>query len=365
MHVIVNRNALLEVLNVASGIVGSRTTKDILKCVRLTTVQDSLLVSATDLEVGLRVAVRQVEVKKTGELLVPADKLMSITRESVDETLAIESDGQACHVRGEDSHFEVYGQDPREFPPVPELEGTPDIEIDAATLQTLIERTVFSVAKENTRYAINGVLWEKTGKKLSLVATDGRRLARAVGSAEQSVGNDAQMIVPAKTVHVLQRVLGGAEGKVAIRFSSNQVIVQAGEYVLSSALVEGHFPRYSDVIPTDNDKRIEVGTEELLSAVRRAALLSNEQSKGVRLAFDKEKLVLSSRAPEQGEATISMRIDYREEPLVMGFNPTFLSDALRVVKTPTVTLELKESSRPGVLKAGTEFLYVVMPVNLS
>ncbi len=366
MLTIVNRNALLEVLNVASGIVANRTTKDILKCVRLTTLKEGfLLISATDLEVALRAEVQQVEIKKPGEVLVPADKLMSIARESVDETLTLESVDQVCHIRGQDSHFQVYGQDPKEFPPVPDLEGTPDVQIEGGVLRGLIDRTIFSVAKENTRYAINGLLWEKRGKKLGLVATDGRRLARAVGSADQSTGDDRQMIVPAKTVHVLQKILASFEGKVAIRFSENQVVVQAGTYVLSSALVEGHFPNYEEVIPKDNDKRIELNTDELLSAVRRAALLTNEQSKGVRLSFDKEKLVLSSRAPEQGEATISMRIEYSGPALEIGFNPTFLGDALRVAGTPTIQMELKESNRPGVLKSGTEFMYVIMPVNLS
>ncbi len=367
MQVIINRNALRVVRGVGGGIVSSRTTKDVLKCVRLTTVGEKLLINATDLEVGLRVEVEQVQVGKPGEVLIPAEKLTSIARESGDETLTLESDkdGLSIHIRGADSHFEVYGQDPKSFPPVPDLEGTPDLEITADALRRIIERTVFAVAKENTRYAINGLLWEKKGRKLSLVATDGRRLAKAVGTAEKSTGDDSQMIVPSKTVHVLQRVLAAVEDSVGVRFSSNQVVIRCGQYVLSSALVEGHFPPYSDVIPEDNDKKIELNVDEFLSAVRRAALLTNEQSKGVRLAFQKERLVLSSRAPEQGEATIGMTISYTGAPIEMGFNPLFLTDALRVVGAPSVTMELKDSGRPGVLKAGAEFLYVIMPVNLS
>jgi len=365
MHVIVNRNALLDVLNVASGIVASRTVKDVLKCVRLTTVDGSLMVSATDLEVALRAGVRQVEVKKKGDTLVPADKLMQIVRESGDETLVLKVDDQTCHIEGQDSHFEIYGQDPRDFPPVPELEGEPDIGIEAEVLDGLIERTAFAVAKENSRYAINGILWEKKGKQLRLVSTDGRRLAQATGNAEQASKEDQQMIVPAKTVHVLQKILAGFEGQVSVRFTSNQILVQSGDFVLSSALIEGQFPNYEEIIPQDNDKRIELGTEELLSAVRRAALLTNEQSKGVRLSFDENKLVLSSRAPEQGEATVSLKIEYAEGPIDIGFNPIFLIDALRVIRTPTIFLELKESGRPGMIKAGKEFLYIVMPVSLS
>lgn len=365
MHVIINRQALLDVLGVASGIAASRTTKEILKCVRLTATEGRLLISATDLEVALRGEVHQVEVKDAGELLIPADKLMQIARESVDETLTIEGDDQACHIRGQDSHFEIYGHDPQEFPPVPDLEGTPDVELEAGELRGMIERTLFAVARENTRYAINGVLWEKSAKRLCLVATDGRRLARVLGTVAKSVGDEARMIVPARTMQTLQRILAGGEGTVAARFSSNQVVIRAGHYMLSSSLVEGHFPHYEEVIPNDSDKRVELSTDEFLSAVKRAALLTNEQSKGIRLAFEEGKLVLSSRAPEQGEATISMPIEYSAEAMEIGFNPVFLGDALRVVGTPTVVIEFKESNRPGVIKAGQEFVYVVMPVNLS
>jgi DNA polymerase-3 subunit beta len=364
MHVIVSRSALLEVLGAASGVAATRSTKEVLKCVRLTTKDNTLVVSATDLEVALRVEVRQVEVKKKGDLLIPADKLMSIARESVDDTLTIEADDQACHIRGKDSHFEVYGQDPRDFPPVPGLEGQPDLEVDAPVLADLISKTLFSVAKENTRYAINGILWQKLGKKLILVSTDGRRLARSMGAAE-GAGADSQMIVPAKTVQVLQRVLGHIEGKAGVKFSSNQIVVQADSYVVSSALVEGHFPQYEDVIPKDSDKKVDLNTEELLSAVKRAALLTNEQSKGVRLRFEKGQLVLSSRAPEQGEATISMQVEYGGTPVEIGFNPLFLMDALRVAASPTITLEMKDGNRPGIFRVGQTFLYVVMPVNLA
>lgn len=364
MHVIISRPALLEVLGAASGVAAARTTKEVLKCVRLTTKDSVLVVSATDLEVALRVEVQQVEIKTKGDVLVPADKLMSIVRECVDDTLTLEADEQVCHIRGRDSHFEVYGQDPKDFPPVLALEGAPDLEVEGPVLFDLINKTLFSVAKENTRYAINGILWAKQGKKLVLVSTDGRRLARAMGAAEGS-GADNQMIVPAKTVQVLQRVLGHVTGKTAVKFAGNQVVVQADSYVVSSALVEGHFPQYEDIIPKDSDKKVDLNTDEFYSAVRRAALLTNEHSKGVRLKFEKGQLTLSSRAPEEGEATISMQVDYDGPPMEIGFNPLFLTDALKVANSQIITLEMKESNRPGVFRVAQSFLYVVMPVNLS
>ncbi len=364
MHVVVNRSALVEVLGVASGVVASRTPKELLKCVRLATAEDGLLVSATDLEVGVRAAVRQVEVRTAGEILVPLDKVMQITRESVDETLEIQIEEERCHIRGRDSHFEIYVQDPQEFPVVPDLEGDPDIEMDAQALQVQLDRTIFAVAKENTRYAINGVLWEKQGKKLNLVATDGRRLAWAYGTPEHMRGEDKRVIVPVKTVGVLQRVLANVEGPVAVELRENQVLIRAGAYVVSSALVDGHFPQYQDVIPKDADRKVELNTEEFRSAVHRAALLTNEKSKGVRLRFADGQLVLSSRAPEQGEATVAMPVEFDGPALEIGFSPVFVEDALRVAAAPTVSLEMRDADRPGVMKT-SGFLYVVMPVSLA
>lgn len=365
MQLIANRVALSEAIAVAGGVVAGRTPKQILQCVKLSATKDGLLMTATDLEVGIRYVIRQVEILQPGEAVIPASKLAEIVRESSDETLQIECQAERCHIRGKDSHFQVYVQDPRDFPPVADIEGTPDLQIRAGELHKLIGQTLHAAAKENTRYAINGVFWEYKGTKLQLVATDGRRLAKASGSAEKGGGEDGTVIVPAKTMSILLRLLVDGDTPVGLKFLPNQLVIGYGPAVLSSVLVEGNFPQYDQVIPRDNDKKVELGTEEFHSAVRRAALLTSEQSKGIRVAFSKDGLLLQSRAPEQGEASVSMAADYRSEPIEIGFNPTFLADALKVIDTPSFTLELKESNRPGVIRSGEDFVYVIMPVNLS
>lgn len=365
MQIIANRDALSEAIAVAGGVVASRTPKQILQCVKLSATKESLLMTATDLEVGIRYVVRQVEVLEPGEVVIPASKLSEIVRESSDETLQMQSDAERCHIRGSDSHFQVYVQEPRDFPPVAELEGSPDIRIPARLLRKLIEQTLYSAAKENTRYAINGVFWEHKANRLQLIATDGRRLAKAGGDVEKGAGEDGSVIVPAKTMSILMRLLHDDETPVSIKFLPNQLVLVCGAATVSSVLVEGSFPQYEQVIPRDNDKKIELGTQDFHSAVRRAALLTSEQSKGIRLAFGDGALVLSSRAPEQGEAQVKMKTDYRDAAIEIGFNPTFLTDALKVMETPTFTLELKESNRPGILRLGQDFVYVIMPVSLS
>jgi len=363
MKVIVDRNALNEALSATSVVIATRTPKPILQCVRLTAEKDGLILTAYDQEVGLRYRVSEVEVSKPGETLVMAERLAAIVRESSDETLAMEMAEDLLHVRGCDSHFQIYGQNVREFPPVPDFEGEPDFRVNAGELAAAIDRTSFAAARESTRYAINGVQWERKGKKLLLVATDGRRLAFTSVAVERGE-RDGSAIVPLKTVNLIARLKYNPEDAVEVKILPNQILLQASRATVSSVLVEGHFPKYEDVIPRDCDRVAELQTEEFLSAVRRAALLTNEESKGIRLAFSNEGLVLSSRAPEQGEATIKEPVQYKGAPLEIGFNPVFLMEALKVCGE-SVRFELKESTKPGVMKSEPDFLYVVMPVSLS
>ena len=365
MKCVINRSALADALGMIGTVAATRTPRPVLQCVKLSTTADGLVLLGTDLQVGLRCLVRQVEVEREGESLAPADKLAAIVRESVDDTLALEVADDTLEVRGADSLFRIFGRDAKEFPPVSELSGKADLEIKAGVLATMIRRTIYAVARENTRYAINGILWDKSGKRLQLVATDGRRLAQAVGAAEVSVGDDRQLIMPAKTMSFLVHNMDDANATVRVKFEPNQCVVECGDWTVGSVLVEGHFPKYEDVVPRDSDKSLEIEREPFLSAVRRAALLTTPESKGVRFAFADNMLTLSSRASEQGEATIRLPLEYAHPPLEIGFNPQFLMDTLRVLDDEKVVVELKEANRPAVLRSGSDFLYVVMPVNLS
>jgi len=366
MKLICDRHMLAEALAATTAVISTRTPKPILQCVRLTATGDGLMLTAYDQEVGLRYRVAQVEVSKTGETLVSADRLASIVRESSDETLTLESKEDLLHVRGQDSHFQIYGQSVREFPPVPEFEGEADYRIMAGMLASAVERTVFAAAKESTRYAINGVLWMRKGKKLQLIATDGRRLAWTTLAIEKTRGEDGdtQAIVPVKTLNLLTRLRGEADDPVDVKIQPNQILLRTPRATISSVLVEGHFPNYEEVVPRDCTRKAELSTPEFHSGVRRAALLTNEESKGVRLSFTEGGLVLSSRAPQQGEATINVPAKLEGGAIEIGFNPVYLIDALKACGE-TITIEMKEPTKPGLLRSGPDFLYVVMPVTLA
>lgn len=361
-----NRQEAAEALASSCTVAAARTPKEILKCVKLEVLPDAMLFSTTDLELGLRVAVTQVEVDEPGETLVVADTLARIVRECTDEIMVAETIGGTLHVRGAGSHFQIITQAVADFPAVPGLDGDADFTVENGTLRRMAEWTAFAAARESTRYAINGVLWEPSAKDLVLAATDGRRLSVAKSKLHGSnTKSPHRAIVPTKTMNLFGRLTGDAETVVAVKITSNQIVLRIGRAVVSSNLVEGHFPKYQDVIPNDCDRVTEINVAEFHSALKRAALLTNEESKGVRLAFSEGTLTLSSRAPEQGEATISMSVPFKGEPIDIGFNPVFLSDVLRVTPTETLTFAIKEPNRPGLIRLGDGYTHVVMPVNLT
>jgi DNA polymerase III subunit beta len=378
MKVLVNRAALVEALGLASSVVLSRTPKPVLTCVKLVAGAGSggsaktLTIIATDMELALQYTLTQVDIASPGVALIPAGKLSEIVNNSPDDTLTLDASADSTTIKGSDAHYKVFGYNPEEYPPISSFEGSPDFSLTAAALRTLLDRTRFAAAREMTRYAINGVLFEKKGKKLLLVATDGHRLAQTRDDAVGDTGGkDLSAVVPIKAINLIERLLTDPEQTVSLQFKENKLFVQVSSETggvtatMSTALVEGTFPPYGDVIPKDSDKKVLLNRDRFLSAVRRAALLTNEESKGIRLAFAPGTLSIQSRAPEMGEAKIDLPVEYAGEPIEIGFNPSYLLDALKVADQETVSFEMKTPNKPGLLKSGPGFLYVVMPVNLS
>jgi len=392
MKVICDRGALLDAINLVSGAVAARTPRVQLTCVKLTASKANgagdLTLSATDAEVALKLTLTQVDVQQPGEALIPADKLRQIvSAEDGDPTLTLEVENEVCHIRGADAHFKVFGYPPADFPPIPDFNtlatgdaNTPKakamITHPAGSLSQLVARTLFATARENSRYAINGVLLKRDGKRLEMVATDGRRLAlaRAALTGGEKDAKPVTCIIPTKALNMLQKLIQEHEEAVQIAITDNQILfsfgtaASPGRAVLVSNLVEGAFPPYEDVIPKDQDKKVTFDRDMVSSAVRRAALLTNEESRGVRLAFTGKgkQLELSSRAPEMGEANVKVDLTaYDGDDIEIGFNPQFIVDALKVMTEPEVIMELKAPGKPGLIKSGNDFVYVVMPVTLQ
>jgi DNA polymerase III subunit beta len=398
MKVICDRAALMEAINLVSGAVAARSPRPQLGCIRMVASKASgagdFVLQATDAEVALKLTLSQVDVQQTGEALIPADKLRAIVAaEEREPTLTIEVENDVCHIKGADAHFKVFGYPAGDFPPIPEFAhvvagtgGAPKAQstltFPAGALAQMVARTIFATARETSRYAINGVLMKRDGKRLEMVATDGRRLALARGAITGGGGGaggekDAKAvscIIPSKALGMLQKLIAGHDEPVQIAITDSQILfsfgtaASPGRAVLVSNLVEGSFPPYEDVIPKDNDKKVVFDRETVASAVRRAALLTNEESRGVRMSFKSKgkQLELSSRAAEVGEAQVRVELkSYEGEDLEIGFNPQFLIDALKVLSDTDVVMELKAQNKPGLIKIGQDFMYVVMPVSLT
>lgn len=387
MKLICDRAALQEAVNLASGVVAARSPKPQLTCIKLTAKKTgkggagTITLAATDAEISLRLNRSDVEVQEEGETLIPADKLRSIVAALDDQpTLTLSTDGDVCKIHAPGADFKVFGFPASDFPPVPEFptQGASRMTVEADLLQQLISRTIFSTARDNSRYAMNGVLLKRAGKKLEMVATDGRRLALARGTCEAAAGDDATTcIVPTKALSMAQKLITGAVEKVRIAVTENQIVfafdeggdAKSATTVLVSNLLEGSFPPYEEVIPKDHDKKATFDVGVLSGAVRRAALLTNEESRGVRMSFSSGKgprLKVASRAPEMGEAEIDVEMKaYDGSDIDIAFNPQFITDALKVIAGEQVIVELKASNKPGLIKSGADFVYVVMPVNLS
>jgi DNA polymerase-3 subunit beta len=368
MKVICNRGALVEALNVVGNVVAGRTTKPVLQCLKLSAADGALTVAGTDLEVAIRYSDTQVQIEQEGQTLVRADKLRDIVRESMDDTLSIEVVGDSASIKGQDSHFKIFTQNAAEFPALPDSTGEVQFQVQAGQLKQLIMQTLFATAKEGSRFAYNAVQVVAKAKKLTLVSTDSRRLALAKGNllpGDKLDKDGVRSLVPAKAMGLLEKLLNDPEETVGFLARENQIVFQTSSATLTSNLVEGQFPPYEDVIPKDPDKKLTASTVDLLSAIKRASLLTTEESKGVKLAFSKKGLVLSSRSPESGEATVNFPARYEGADVEVGFNPAFLIEALKVVGTDDISLEMTAPNRPCLLRGGPDFLYVIMPVNLQ
>lgn len=366
MKVIAQTAALQEALALTGAIVATRTPKPVLQCIKLSASEGVLTLLATDLEAGCRYRLSAVEIVEEGEALVPADRLGGIVRESGgDESLTIETEKQAVHVRGAGSHFKVFGYDPGEYPAVADFTESADFQIAGPQLAKMISKTLFAAARAHSHYAISGVLWEASGKKLQLVATDGHRLAQATGSLPKAAANDVTAIVPAKLMTLIQRICADGDEKLDVKIQENQILIRTSRAVLVSSLVQGNFPKYTDVIPKECTRKATISTSQFEHRIRQAALLTNEESKGIRLSFQTDQVTLSSRAPETGEAEVTCPVSYEGEPVEIAFNPAFLTDALRVTETDEISFGMNDANKPAVIKAGADFLYVLMPVDVG
>ena len=358
---------LAESLALVSSVVPARSPKPVLANVKLVTGDGSLELMATDLEVGIRRTVTGVEVSEPGEVLLPAAQASNIVREATDKSIELAAEEKNCVISYSGATYNLPCDDPADFPEMPGFSEKNAITVRAGDLKLMIERTKFAAAREQARYALNGILFSLKGETLKLVATDGRRLALVKGKAKNKGGIEAEPIIPTKAMDLLDKLMTNPDEKIQVEVGDSHVVAQTAAGTLYSRLVEGHFPSYDEVIPKDCDKTLTIPTASLLSAVRRAALITTtEESRSVRFSLKKDALTLSTQTLEGRRATVTADgAKYSSESVDIAFNPDFFTDMLKVVGESEVNISFKDSASAALAKCGADYTYVIMPVQLQ
>jgi len=365
MKLSATRAQILNPLQSVIGVVERRQTMPILANVLLSARNNRLSITGTDLEVEL-VASSEANVQQTGDVTVPGRKLLDIFRalpEGVNVTMVTE--GERVIVRAGRSRFTLSSLPAAEYPVVEEINAQQTLALPQAEFRRLIEKTHFSMAQQDVRYYLNGLLVEADGKTLRAVATDGHRLAICECSLDGKANAAQQVIVPRKGVLELQRLLG-SEGMLELAIGTNHIRAQIGDVRFTSKLIDGRFPEYGRVIPTSPTRVLQGDREMLRQALQRTAILSNEKYRGVRLTVKPDLLTVQAHNPEQEEAEDQVEVSYQGEEVEIGFNVTYLLDALAAVDGEKVQIGLGDSNSSCLIRAdgAATARYVVMPMRL-
>ena len=366
MKFIVEREHLLKPLQQVSSPLGGRPTLPILGNILLQVTENCLSLTGTDLEMEMIARVGLTQAHEVGATTVPARKFLDICRGLPEGAeIHVTLDGDRILVRSGRSRFSLSTLPAGDFPNLDDWQSDVEFTLPHATLKRLIDATQFSMAHQDVRYYLNGMLFETEGEELRTVSTDGHRLAVCAMSVGQSLPHHS-VIVPRKGVTELVRLLDGSETPLQVQIGSNNIRAHVGDYIFTSKLVDGRFPDYRRVLPKNPDKTLESGCDVLKQAFARAAILSNEKFRGVRLFITQNQLRITANNPEQEEAEEILDVDYQGSDLEIGFNVSYVLDVLNALKCENVRLLLTDSVSSVQIEdvASPHAAYVVMPMRL-
>ncbi len=358
-------NCLQSVLQV----VPSKSTLPILTNVLIEALDTKLKISATDLDISITGTV-ECEVIKKGSAALPARILFEIVKELPEGDLTVESTNNRVELKIANGSYKIAAVSPEDFPKLPAVNTKKEIKINAPDLVKMIRRTTFACSVDETRPALNGVLWQTKGEKMQMVATDGHRMAKASVENLKLKGLNEDVIIPPKVLNLIPKFSEGQGEDAGIIFGENNIIFNLGETVLTSRLIEGPYPNFEQVIPTNNDKTMRIAKADLGGAVRRVSILSNALTHQVKLGLKKSNLKLStSNADLGGEGVEALDCDYDGEPVEIGYNANYLYEILSKIDGEEVVFELSSPVAAGVMYSPNvskdDFLCLIMPLRLA
>ena len=363
-----SRDALVRPLQLVTGVVERRQTLPVLSNLLVVADEREVSFTGTDLEVELIAHVTDgVSIAHAGQATIPARKLTDIWRslpEGADISVQIEAD--RAIVRSGKSRFALSTLPTADFPRVEKAAGETELRLSRQQIRRLLDQTAFSMAQQDVRYFLNGMLIEATPTYIRSVATDGHRLAMCTVNESQPVDGRVQAIVPRKGVVELGRLLADGDGDVSLTLARNHLRVASDGYSLTSKLVDGRFPEYEKVIPKASPNLMTADREALRQAFIRASILSNEKYRGIRMILDKNELTIQANNPEQEEAEEVLAVEYAGQRLEIGFNVSYLQDVLAVLSTEKVCLSVSDANSSALIEGpgADDSVYVVMPMRL-
>jgi DNA polymerase-3 subunit beta len=370
MKFAVQRSEFLPAVQAVLNVVSARATLPIISNILLQLQGQELSLYATDLDTSIRTQL-PVSKGKDGAVALPAKKLAEIVRELPDESIEVETDGTKIKMKCGHGQFQLSGMDSEDFPPFPETGGGQILEISQSALSKMIQSTLFSASRDETRPALQGVLWHIEEKEMIMVATDGHRLAKISGAIGGQAGFSTDIIVPAKTLNHLLRLFGEEDSAVKLNITENQVMFSLDGTTLYSRLIEGPYPDYTQVIPQDSDKKLSVKREELQSGVRSVSTLSNALTHQIKFDLSKEQVILSASDRDLGgQATVTLGAEYQGDDLQIGYNANYILEILKHMDSPNVIFELSTSVRAGLVRPseqseGEDYVCLIMPLRLT
>ena len=362
MKIRISREHLLKGIQTVSPVIPTRSTLPILSHILLETRKGNLLLAGTDLELGISTIV-PAETVEEGSITIPAKRFSDLIKElpSSGSLQLSTKKNQQVTIEAEKGVFKILGLPREEFPRLPHIDNPAAFTIDQEVLQAMLELTAFAVSKDESRYVVTGILFSIQDTRLRLVATDGHRLAlieREINSPHKGVH---EVIAPFKVIAELRRLLGdGPVVKISIK--ENQIAFDLGETQLISRLIEGKFPNYESIIPSEVPGKLAVPKESLLVATKRISLWTTQESPFIRLEVRPDGLVISKQTPDVGEAHEEVKVSYSGPEFSVGFNPEYLIDVLKALPEGDVHFELPGPDRPGVIRTKDHYLYMVMPI---
>lgn len=363
MKITIEKSALLDALQKVQSIVGQRSTLPILSNVLLRADEGQISLTTTDMEVCVKTST-SADVHESGGTTLPARRFFSICRELPAGDVDIEVDDQdVATIRSGPAFFKLMGLSDSEFPSLPEFDQNAVYSIDQLSFREMVQKVIYAASTDETRYILNGALLSFKDEKLTVVATDGRRMAMVEQEIEFSKESEVDLVVPTKTVSELIKTLGD-EGTLRITVSSTQVAFEFDQILIVSKLIEGTYPHFQQVIPAQCEERVAIDRETMLLAVRRVSLLTDDQTSSIKLTFKDNKLELVTNNREIGEARETIPVKYTGKELSIAFNPVFLIAPLRHLDSDEIFFELSDELSPGVIKTNVPFLYVLMPIRI-